>query len=417
MKKSIRPVPLLLALLMIMSLPGCRNAETGGMTQQEETEALSRSETTATEPAVTEAPTEEPTTEEATEAPITISLVSIGDMLMHSPVSWKAEAENWDYSYVYEHVKDKVEAADLAIVNNEVIIGGNEKGNQNYPCFNVRTELGDCEVATGFDVMLSASNHTMDQGIDSLLYCANFWEENYPDITVVGIHSTEEDAKEIEVRDVNGIKIALLNYTYGLNGYSLPEGYEWACDLMTDETKDKIADDIARAKELSDFVIVFPHWGEEYVLTQNAEQEAWAMFFAEQGVDLVIGTHPHVLEPVEWITAENGNRMLCYYSLGNFISTQPYFYTMLGGMSEVSITKDATGTYISDYAIKLTVTHYSMSCLDITTYFVEDYTDELAAGHYWSYGVDDWHNDGISFTVEGLKQLGESICPGIVDYD
>ncbi len=374
-------------------------------------------------PSTTEAPTEteEPTTEEETEAPITISLVSIGDMLMHYGVNYKALwSGNWDYSYLYGSTHEAIAAADLAIVNNECPMGGNELGNISYPCFNVRTELGDTEVATGFDVILCASNHTMDQGINGLLNTANFWDTNYPDIAMLGIHATEEDAKEITVVNVQGIDIALLNYTYGLNGYSLPEDMPFACDLMTDWTKEKIQSDITRARDMADFVIVFPHWGTEYTTEETDEQRQWAQFFADQGVDLIIGTHPHVCEPVKWISAEDGRQVLCYYSLGNFTSLQPWPVTMLGGMANVSITKDHTGTYISDYGMKYLVTQYEYFSAETpwvvtNTYYLDEYTDELAAKHSWTVGSGyEWLN--TPFSVAGLKELAKSITPDLVDY-
>lgn len=368
---------------------------------------------------VTEPVTE---TEPETVAPVTVTLSAVGDMLMHASASNPAiQADgSYNYDYLFANVKDAVAASDVAVVNNEVIMAGNDKGNIGYPAFNVRTELGDAEVNAGFDVMLGATNHAIDQGAYGILNCLEYWKNSHPDAAILGIHDSEESASSIYVRDVNGVKIAMLNYTYGLNGLSVPAGMEYTIDLMTDSTKDKIAADIAKAKEISDFVIVFPHWGTEYNLGTDDSQKSWTKFFADNGVDLVIGTHPHVVEPVEWVDRADGGRMLVYYSLGNFVSVQYYNFSMLGGMAKVSITKDGSGTYISDYGIDFLVTHYTAGRSVITTYFLNDYTDELASQHAILTEPSEKFmevNKNYPFTVAGLKSLAKSICPDLTpDY-
>ncbi len=363
--------------------------------------------------------TEEPTTEYV--EPITITLSAVGDMLMHGGVSSPAvQADgSYNYDYLFDHVRDIIQGSDIAVVNEEVIFGGNELGIIGYPMFNVRTELGDALVNNGFDVVLHATNHTLDQHDTGVFNTINFWKNNHPDTSYLGIHDSAEDAAKITVKDVNGIKIAMLNYTYGLNGFEVPANEPYLVDLMTDANKDKIADDIARAKELSDFVVVYPHWGTEYNMGISDEQHAWAEFFAEQGVDLVIGTHPHVVEPVEWVESSNGHKMLVYYSLGNFVSIQYYNYSMLGGLAKVSITKDSTGTYVSNYDMDFLVTHYTSGRTAVTTYLLDEYTDELAASHaiLTEPGPDFMAiNQYYPFTVEGLKSLAKTICPDLAKY-
>ncbi len=353
--------------------------------------------------------------------PVTVSLVAVGDMLMHTSASnpaLKADG-SYNYDYLFDNVKDVIQNADVAVVNNEVVMAGNEIGNIGYPTFNVRTELGDAEIAAGFDVALHATNHTMDQGAYGILNCLEYWNSTHPDMAVLGIHNSAETASDIYVRDVNGIKIAMLNYTYGLNGFEVPAGMEYTIDLMTDSTKDKIASDIARAKELSDFVVVYPHWGTEYNLGIDESQQSWAQFFADNGVDLVIGTHPHVVEPVQWIDGANGSKTLVYYSLGNFVSVQYYNFSMLGGMARISITKDSDSTYISDYDMDFLVTHYTAGRSVITTYFLDDYTDELASQHAILIEPSDKYmqvNENYPFNVESLKVIAKSICPELTDY-
>lgn len=411
-KKHVLIISLLLIIPIIFS--GCKDSSSTSTVNApvhtgDSTTTASYEETAA----------EEPTT--AYVEPVTITLSAIGDMLMHAGASNPAvQADgSYNYSYLFANVLPAIQSADIAVVNEEVIFGGNELGNIGYPQFNVRTELGDAIAAAGFDVVLHANNHTMDQHASGILNTINFWETNYPDMTYLGIHSSEEAASEISVMNVKGINVAILNYTYGLNGFSTPEGMDYIVDLMNDTTKNKIADDISRAKELADFVIVCPHWGTEYTFDPSDEQKEWTAFFAEQEVDLVIGSHPHVVEPVEWVESSSGHKMLVYYSLGNFVSVQYYNFSMLGGMAQVSITKDSSGTYISDYDMDFLVTHYTAGRTAITTYFLDDYTDALASAHAILVEPGEKYmnvNSSYPFTIAGLKALAEKICPDLVDY-
>lgn len=411
-----KPVFILLSVLMLTVLifSGCNDNAT--VVNNSNPSSASSDNNQSTEEYTTDT---EPETEE--EQPVTITIKAVGDMLMHAGASFPAAQADgtYNYDYLFDNVRDEIQSADLAVVNQEVIFGGNELGNIGYPTFNVRTELGTGLVNAGFDVILSATNHTLDQHASGVLNTINFWESNYPDITYLGIHDSQEASDVITVQEINGIKVALLNYTYGLNGFSLPSDMPYLVDLMNDYTKDDIADDIARAKEAADFVIVFPHWGTEYVLTETTEQQEWAQFFADNGVDLIIGAHPHVVEPVKWIEGKNGNKTLVYYSLGNFVSIQYYNFSMLGGMAEVSITKDSSGTYISDYDMEFLVTHYTPGRTAVTTYFLDDYTNELAAQHAILTEPNEKYmavNQNYPFTVEGLKTLAKQICPDLADY-
>lgn len=218
-----------------------------------------------------------------------------------------------------------------------------------------------------------------------MLNCINFWENNYPDIEVLGIHDTKEDAEEIVYVEKDGIRLAFLNYTYSTNGISMPEDMPFAVDMLTDANKDKIIADIQRAEKEADFTIVCPHWGTEYSLEISSSQKKWTSLFLENGVDLVLGTHPHVIEPVEMIIDEQtGHRMLVYYSLGNFVnwtssSGEGIANRMVGGMAEVTIEKDESGnTYIKEYGIEELVCHPEGGINGVTVYFLDDYTKELA---------------------------------------
>lgn len=312
------------------------------------------------------------------DAPQEVTLVMVGDILLHTRVaeSGRTEDGGYDFTAVFAQMKEEIGQADIALVNQEVIIGGEELGVSGYPAFNAPYELGDALVDAGFDVILHATNHALDKGRKGLLNCLAFWEENYPEETVVGIHESSEKSQEICVVEQDGIRIAILNYTYGTNGIALPEDMPYAVELLEEQ---RVAEDIRAAEELADFTIVCPHWGTEYTLTQTKAQERWARFFSENGADLVIGTHPHVPEPVEWV-----EDTLVYYSLGNFVNwtsgtVDGVANRMVGGMARVTLTREEDGeVVISDWSVEPLVCHVEKGFGGVTVYPLAEYTEELA---------------------------------------
>lgn len=318
------------------------------------------------------------------EEPASVSLIMVGDVLLHTPVEESAQKEDgtYDFSAIFANTAQEIAAADLALVNQEVIIGGAELGVSGYPGFNAPYEIGDELVETGFDVICHATNHALDKRKKGLLNCMSFWQDNYPDIAVLGIYDTSEARDEIYVYEQDGIKIAILNYTYGTNGIELPEGMPYAVNLLD---KEQVISDLKKADELADFTIVCPHWGTEYELEADSDQKKWAKLFAAHGVDLVIGTHPHVIEPVEWVhDEETGNDMLVYYSLGNFVNwtsgtKKGTANRMVGGMAEVTIGYLEDGSVgILDYGVKALISHVEKGFGGVTTYRLCDYSEELA---------------------------------------
>jgi poly-gamma-glutamate synthesis protein (capsule biosynthesis protein) len=257
-------------------------------------------------------------------------------------------------------LKEEISEADIAIVNQETIFGGNKRGFSGYPRFNSPTQIGDALVNTGFDVILQATNHTMDMGLTGVENDLAYWKKK-KGITILGINETKEAADQVPILTKNGIKIALLNYTYGLNGISLPKDMPYLVNMLD---RKKMKADIAYAEANADFTIVFPHWGTEYVYQAASMQKTLTKFFYEQGVDLVIGSHPHVIEPVEWIKTEKDHKMLVYYSLGNFMSYQCEAPRMLGAMAGITIVKDKNGTYISNASVTPIITHYEIGPKD-----------------------------------------------------
>lgn len=316
-----------------------------------------------------------------------VSIVMAGDMLMHMPVNRSGIKSDGDidFSHLFTYTERYIKDADIAIVNQEVMLGGVELGISGYPMFNTYYEVGDALVDAGFDVVLHATNHTMDRGKEGLLNCISYWEENHPSVTYLGIQDTAQEQDEIFVTEQKGIKIAILNYTYGLNGLPMPDDMPYAVNLMD---KEKMAKDIAKAKELADFIVVCPHWGTEYVLKASSYQKEYAQFFLENGVDLVIGAHPHVIEPIEMLSDENGNEMLVYYSLGNYVNStaseeKDIGKRMLGAIAEIKIIRDDSGDVVIDeYTAHPIVTYVSANKKNISVFPLEMFNDNLAKNSF-----------------------------------
>lgn len=336
------------------------------------------------------------------EEPQTLQVVMVGDMLMHERLIESGEQEDGSYNFdhLFTHVKDFITEADLAIVNQETILGGPDYGYTGYPSFNSPYELGDSLADAGFDVILHATNHTLDKGKKAVINCMNYWETNHPEIAYLGIHQSKEAQDEIYVYEQDGFRIAILNYTYGMNGIAIPSDMPYIVDMMDEE---KIRTDIRKAEEIADFTILCPHWGTEYMLEETAEQKAWAEIFLEEGVDLVLGAHPHVIEPIEWLTDEEGHEMLVYYSLGNFVngtSSTGHGVTnrMVGGIADVTLERNEDGTVkIAEYGAVPIVCHIGYGT-NYTVYYMKDYTEELAS-----------QNLILSQDEEFSKELCESI--------
>ena len=336
-------------------------------------------------------PTPEPVFEE-----YDINLMAIGDNLLHMGIVYTGKMEDgtYDYSFLFEGISDFLEVADIKVINQETILGGNERGFSGYPYFNSPMEVGDAIAAAGFNVVLQASNHSADQGIDGLLNCVDFWEK-YPDVVMTGIHKEAAPSHDIPLVEMEGVTFAVLNYTYSANTETLPSAVRGHLDMLCnwDENNGRmdfttlhpqVIADIQAAEELADIVIVCPHWGTEYTTNPSKYQKEFALQMTEAGADVIIGTHPHVVQPVEWIESENGNSALCFYSLGNYVSTQKNGLSMLEAMAWVTfrvkedgieITKETTG-------VLPMVCHYKSGPVRLqNVYLLEEYTEELAAAH------------------------------------
>ena len=319
-----------------------------------------------------------------------ISIVMVGDILLHMPVEESARDKDGNYNFdaIFANVKDEISGADIAIVNQEVIIGGEELGISGYPAFNAPYEVGDALVNAGFDVICHGTNHALDKGKKGIVNACNYWKEKHPDIAVVGINADEDEYRNVAIIEKKGIRIAVLNYTYGTNGISMPKDMPHAVDMLE---KDKVIADLKYAEENADFTIVCPHWGTEYNLGTDNSQQNWTKVFREYGADLVIGTHPHVIEPVELLSDENisitNNRgngdMLVYYSLGNFVSWtnctgSGVSNRSVGGMAKVVLNAgNKSDVSVKKYTVMAVVDHVTSAHNGVTVYPLKNYTTDL----------------------------------------
>ncbi|MBQ7889375.1 MAG: CapA family protein [Erysipelotrichaceae bacterium] len=257
----------------------------------------------------------------------------VGDALLHGAVYKQAEKNGvYDFSGMVEVLENIVDDYDLAFYNQETILGGTELGLSTYPQFNSPQEFGDAMMNLGFNLVSLANNHTMDRGQSALAASHQYWSEQ--DALTAGSYASFEERNTIQVREINGITYTLLAYTYGTNGIPVPQGKEYLCNVYTEEM---LKEDISAARDLVDVLIVSMHWGTEYTHTPNETQEGLAHLLADLGVDLVIGHHPHVIQPVQWI-----DDTLVYYSLGNLISAQDGTPRLIGMMGAVTIEKRIT---------------------------------------------------------------------------
>lgn len=317
----------------------------------------------------------EPSEDEEEEAApvVTIELAAVGDNLMHMPLINSGQRDGFDK--FYENIAPHLDGIDLCIVNQETVFVPD--GFSGYPTFGGPADIGDALIGAGFNVIQQASNHSYDKGESGLRYTMDYWRAK--PVTLLGVNYDPEDALRVDKFTKDDFTVALMNYTYGLNGFSLPKDKDYLVNLLLEDGREALAEKIALAKAESDLLIMLVHWGTEYSTVPDKYQQDWLKFFNENGVDVVIGTHPHVLQPCETYVGESGYKTVVFYSLGNFISNQDSIEKELGGMARVTLIKDELGARVEGYSLLPCFTHVSDG--SYTVYSLDDYTDELAGRH------------------------------------
>ncbi len=262
-----------------------------------------------------------------------LSLIMVGDALLHSSL-YRDGYQNgtYDFTSQLELIKPEIQKHDLAFYNQESILGGTSIGLSDYPNFNSPQEFGDAMIDAGFNLVSLANNHTMDRGVTAIQNSCDYWKTK--DVLTAGSYCSAEDAEEIKIKEKNGIKYTMLAYTYGTNGITVPSDKPYLVNLYSDELAKA---DIEKVRDKVDLLIVSMHWGTEYRSEPTDEQKREAEYLSNLGVDIIIGTHPHVIEPITYI-----NDTLVIYSLGNFISAQSTnndYNTMVELMTSVDVVK------------------------------------------------------------------------------
>lgn len=324
-------------------------------------------------------------TKQDTAEPITFTLTSLGDTLCHNTQYWDAynsKTDEYDFSYVYEDIKNYTLSSDITIGSLETTFAGKEKGYSNYPTFNTPDSLATALKDIGVDVVSLAGNHALDYGYTGL--CRTIDVFNNIGLSHLGTYKTAEDQEKILIKDVKGVKIAFINYTYGTNGIPLPSGKDFCVNLID---KDFIKKQINQAKEQNvDMIVACMHWGTEYRTTANSEQKDLANFLFENGVDVILGNHPHVLEPMEkkTITLQDGTTkdVFVVYALGNFTADQRDEITRDSAILNLTITKNSDSkisidkvNYVPIYMYKNTnVSTHKFKILDIEK-TIKDYEE------------------------------------------
>ena len=337
-------------------------------------------------------PTETSSPSEAAHQPsLELSLVAVGDNLIHYPIyeqAWSSPEGYYDFSASYAEVRSVIYNADIAFLNQEIPAAGEEFGISSYPLFNSPTELvHDMAHFLGIDVVNMSSNHSLDKGLGGLLRTMSLWEDH--NVLPLGVWPEDSSNGNVALWKYPSaeaepeITLAFLAYTYDLNGMDLPEEMMegWQIGALYDWPT--MEADVLRAKEEADIVVMSLHWGYEGWLEPNEEQQELARRLADLNVDLILGHHPHVIQPVVELTRADGRMMPVFFSLGNFISNQVEAENMLGMMACVTIQKDSEGARVLYPRSVPIVTHFTPGFSETRTYFLDNYTDEMG----WLHGI------------------------------
>ena len=275
------------------------------------------------------------------------SLVMVGDALIHMPINYaRKTGSGYDFKGIFKYIKPIVQEYDLAYYNQETILGGTSLGLSGYPQFNSPQQVGDAFRDAGFNLVSLATNHSMDNyyrtGGKTIKNSTEYWKKYADTVIATGSFNSKEDRDEVIVKEINGIKYGFLSYTEQTNGISVPSGKSYLVNVYS---KDKVKKDVEALKKEADVVIVAMHWGEEYTHYPNSGQKEKAKYLASLGVNVIIGCHPHVIQPMTYI-----GDTLVVYSLGNFVSNQDTVAKLTGLMASANIVKR---TYHGKTTIKI----------------------------------------------------------------
>lgn len=354
------------------------------------------------------------TTSQETLKDTTINVAITGDIMCHNTIfndAFNSSTGSYDFSYIFEDIKYYIQTADIAVGNLETTFAGSQKKYSGYPTFNTPEQLAYNLKKVGFDVVSTANNHCYDSGYKGLESTIDYLDD--ADISHTGTFKSEESQNTVLIKSVKGIKIAFLSFTYGTNGIPVPSDKTYSVNLI--DTK-LISNQLTLAKEQNpDLICVCMHWGEEYQTTPNLEQKNLAKFLFENGADIIIGNHPHVIQPMEKreITLTDGTTKegFIVYSLGNFLADQNKTYTRDSAILNLNITRKSNGkisinsaTYTPIYTYK----NSSVASQKIKLIDLKDITSAYEAGY--TSGISESLYKTFSSELANVKKLlGEEI--------
>lgn len=322
-----------------------------------------------------------------------VGFLACGDNIIYkgtvADAKSRASDGGYDFKPIYANVAELIADAELSFINQETVMCGEGYELSYYPTFNSPQKVGQDLVELGFDIINVANNHMLDKGRDGLLRTLDFWDTQ--DVLLIGGYRGRADFENLRIIEKNGIKLAFLSFTEMTNGIKLKE----TDSLFIPYTKDEdIVAQVKKAKETADFVVTSVHWGNEGQFVPSSEQRRLAQLIADSGGDVILGHHPHVIQPVEWLCGADGNRCLCVYSLGNFAAEQAYDYNMVGGIVTFDFVRGADGALtVADPVFNPTVYHFNGKFRDNSVHLMENYNSELASVH----GVKAYYRNPISY--------------------
>ena len=388
---------------MLMLLTGCGFLSPSQDVDVTEEPVEVSEETTDSVEDVEEIPEETPEEDPRIE----VSFFGVGDNLIHSQIFNYAQTEDgiFDFKPIYKNYSDDIQNADIAFINQESIIGGDDLGFSGFPTFNTPSDMAQNLVDLDFDIVMGSNNHSLDKQTAGVQNTLAYWSAFEDEVLFTGVFDSQEHRDEIPIVEVNGLTFSVLTYTYGTNGV-IPEA-PYQINYFDPEL---ITNDVTRAQEVSDFVIVAAHMGDEHSLSANQMQLDYAQLFADLGVDLMMGSHSHTIQPIEWVTGENGNETLVVYSLGNFLASTPSDINLLGGSLHLNFVEENDEHFIEDVRFEPHLIHYEEEVKgDISTrtnfeiFKLNEYPDELAEQH----ALNNFEDNIIS--VENYQNIVEDV--------
>lgn len=356
-----------------------------------------------------DAPPPEPEPEPEPPQPVVtrVRFSASGDNLIHAPIYKQAARratpeEGYRFDECYQHLLPLYREQDVNWINQETLCT-RELEPSTYPCFSTPGQCAEALYRAGVRVFSLANNHTYDKGSAGIAATLRFWGSMPPDVVTTGLWQGESDYGRLPLHTVNGITIAYLSYTDHTNG--IPQNEKMSAHVLYTSQTDRIRQQVEAAAQAADFVVVGVHWGVENSHTISEAQRTLAQQLADWGADLILGTHPHVLQDAQWLTAADGRPAFVAYSLGNLISTQSKPDQLIGAILTVELEKVVQ----PDGRVELSlhhpllhpiVTHYDPGKSNVRSYLYPDYTAELARGH----GVRGEHS---AFSLDYIRTVAE----------